>query len=141
MCALSAVEAMESSCDEWLVFEVTDTGCGISKQGLASLFTEYVQVRPVKLHASICFVASSLAVECHMMLLVTLRLEMPLQNVELCTVKCTALQAFMLCWTAQFGWAVPCCAALGCAVLCSAVVCCAVPWLLSSVACQPGNRR
>ena len=30
--------------NEWLVFEVTDTGCGISQRGLASLFTEYVQV-------------------------------------------------------------------------------------------------
>lgn len=30
--------------DEWLVFEVTDTGCGISQRGLGSLFTEYVQV-------------------------------------------------------------------------------------------------
>lgn len=38
-------DSKEASCDEWLVFEVTDTGCGISKQGLASLFTEYVQVK------------------------------------------------------------------------------------------------
>ena len=30
--------------DQWLVFEVTDTGCGISQHGLGSLFTEYVQV-------------------------------------------------------------------------------------------------
>ena len=30
--------------DEWLVFEVTDTGCGISQHALSSLFTEYVQV-------------------------------------------------------------------------------------------------
>ncbi len=37
-----AVPAAES--DQWLVFEVTDTGCGISQRGLASLFTEYVQV-------------------------------------------------------------------------------------------------
>lgn len=37
-------DSREPSCEEWLVFEVTDTGCGISKQGLASLFTEYVQV-------------------------------------------------------------------------------------------------
>ncbi|KAA6420686.1 MAG: histidine kinase [Trebouxia sp. A1-2] len=36
-----AVPAAES--DQWLVFEVTDTGCGISQRGLASLFTEYVQ--------------------------------------------------------------------------------------------------
>ncbi|DBA83742.1 TPA: hypothetical protein ACH3X1_006273 [Trebouxia sp. C0004] len=36
-----AVPAAES--DQWLVFEVTDTGCGISQRGLGSLFTEYVQ--------------------------------------------------------------------------------------------------
>ncbi|KAL0047756.1 hypothetical protein WJX82_011186 [Trebouxia sp. C0006] len=36
-----AVPAAES--DQWLVFEVTDTGFGISQRGLASLFTEYVQ--------------------------------------------------------------------------------------------------
>lgn len=41
----SAVPAAES--DQWLVFEVTDTGCGISQRGLASLFTEYVQVSVV----------------------------------------------------------------------------------------------
>jgi len=40
-----AVPAAES--DQWLVFEVTDTGCGISQRGLASLFTEYVQVSVV----------------------------------------------------------------------------------------------
>jgi len=39
------VPAAES--DQWLVFEVTDTGCGISQRGLASLFTEYVQVSVV----------------------------------------------------------------------------------------------
>lgn len=31
--------------EQWLVFEVTDTGCGISQDGLGSLFTEYVQVQ------------------------------------------------------------------------------------------------
>ena len=41
----AAVPAAES--DQWLVFEVTDTGCGISQRGLASLFTEYVQVSVV----------------------------------------------------------------------------------------------
>lgn len=39
---LPEVSGAES--DEWLVFEVTDTGCGISQRGLGSLFTEYVQV-------------------------------------------------------------------------------------------------
>ena len=41
-----AVPAAES--EQWLVFEVTDTGCGISQRGLASLFTEYVQVSAVR---------------------------------------------------------------------------------------------
>lgn len=31
--------------DQWLVFEVTDTGCGISQRGLETLFKEYVQVQ------------------------------------------------------------------------------------------------
>lgn len=34
--------------DQWLVFEVTDTGCGISQHGLGSLFTEYVQVQSLR---------------------------------------------------------------------------------------------
>lgn len=34
----------DGASDQWLVFEVTDTGCGISQHGLGSLFTEYVQV-------------------------------------------------------------------------------------------------
>ncbi len=50
-----AVPAAES--DQWLVFEVTDTGCGISRRGLASLFTEYVQVSVVRnlSVAQLCF--------------------------------------------------------------------------------------
>lgn len=28
----------------WIVFEVTDTGCGVTQDGLQSLFKEYVQV-------------------------------------------------------------------------------------------------
>ena len=36
--------------DQWLIFEVTDTGCGISQHALSSLFTEYVQV----CHDNIC---------------------------------------------------------------------------------------
>lgn len=42
MCADPAV--LPGDGDQWLVFEVTDTGCGIRQDGLASLFTEYVQV-------------------------------------------------------------------------------------------------
>ena len=38
--------------DQWLVFEVTDTGCGVSQHALASLFTEYVQVLFLLKHAS-----------------------------------------------------------------------------------------
>ena len=30
----------------WIVFEVTDTGCGVTQDGLQSLFKEYVQVCP-----------------------------------------------------------------------------------------------
>ena len=50
-----AVPAAES--DQWLVFEVTDTGFGISQRGLASLFTEYVQVSVVhnSLLVQFCF--------------------------------------------------------------------------------------
>jgi hypothetical protein len=29
--------------EKWLVFEVSDTGCGVAKEGLRSLFQEYVQ--------------------------------------------------------------------------------------------------
>ena len=42
LCSADAADTNQTS--EWLVFEVTDTGCGISQRGLASLFTEYVQV-------------------------------------------------------------------------------------------------
>lgn len=42
MCADPASPNGESG--QWLVFEVTDTGCGISQHALSSLFTEYVQV-------------------------------------------------------------------------------------------------
>ena len=45
-CVLADPDASGAESDEWLVFEVTDTGCGISQRGLASLFTEYVQVSP-----------------------------------------------------------------------------------------------
>ena len=30
--------------EQWLVFEVADTGCGIAPEGLQSLFREFVQV-------------------------------------------------------------------------------------------------
>lgn len=33
--------------DRWLVFEVSDTGCGVARDGLRSLFKEYVQVSPL----------------------------------------------------------------------------------------------
>ena len=36
-------EASTSAPDSWLVFEVTDTGCGIAKEGLHALFNDYVQ--------------------------------------------------------------------------------------------------
>jgi len=37
-------ETSTSAPDRWLVFEVTDTGCGIAKEGLHALFNDYVQV-------------------------------------------------------------------------------------------------
>ncbi len=33
--------------DKWLVFEVADTGCGVAKEGLCSLFKEFVQASPL----------------------------------------------------------------------------------------------
>ena len=33
--------------DKWLVFEVADTGCGVAKDGLCSLFKEFVQASPL----------------------------------------------------------------------------------------------
>lgn len=30
--------------EQWLVFEVADTGCGIAPEGLQSLFQQFVQV-------------------------------------------------------------------------------------------------
>ena len=44
-----------------LVFEVTDTGCGVAKEGLCSLFKEYVQARPLCRH-----VAHILELLCHL---------------------------------------------------------------------------
>ena len=37
-------EAGTSAPGQWLVFEVTDTGCGIAKEGLHALFNDFVQV-------------------------------------------------------------------------------------------------
>eukprot|EP00884_Botryococcus_braunii_P011489 jgi/Botrbrau1/20340/Bobra.0006s0013.5 len=39
----SSVKLGEESEGQWLVFEVSDTGCGIAREGLRSLFQEYVQ--------------------------------------------------------------------------------------------------
>ena len=39
-------EAGTSAPGQWLVFEVTDTGCGIAKEGLHALFNDFVQVGP-----------------------------------------------------------------------------------------------
>ena len=40
-------EAGTSAPGEWLVFEVTDTGCGIAKEGLHALFNDFVQVHHI----------------------------------------------------------------------------------------------
>lgn len=40
-----------STPDRWLVFEVTDTGCGIAKEGLHALFNDYVQASPASWHS------------------------------------------------------------------------------------------
>ncbi len=84
-----AVPAAER--DQWLVFEVTDTGCGISQRGLASLFTEYVQVstvcnlsvvqwRSVALHVHFCCVSS-----CQLLLLPS-----AFASAQSCTFTCHA---------------------------------------------------
>ena len=41
--ANTSQETSTSAPDGWLVFEVTDTGCGIAKEGLHALFNDYVQ--------------------------------------------------------------------------------------------------
>ena len=51
-------EPSTSAPDSWLVFEVTDTGCGIAKEGLHALFNDYVQASQRLLPAPICLLFS-----------------------------------------------------------------------------------
>jgi signal transduction histidine kinase len=52
-----AQEPSTFSPDRWLVFEVTDTGCGIAKEGLHALFNDYVQARPASAELQALFSA------------------------------------------------------------------------------------